>query len=278
MPGFAIVGETRMPILNWINHHRLLVSGVSFAVLLIVAIAGGVWFFLLRTTGTQIDLRQALRLYRQDQHGSTPANDEGLPAPGVYVYKTSGGEKLSLAGISRSFPSASDMIVTDSKCSSMDWVPLRQHIEGVQICRQPDGALTMSQASSVESIAGVSTTQIIHCPRTAYFIPPDPQAGRRWSAVCHGPGQVDTITGDVIGTTALTVNGKVVSALHTRINTAVSGNATGSDPTDYWVSPTTGLVYRQREVVSVSQSVGPLGSVHYSEDMAITMSSLLPVQ
>jgi hypothetical protein len=267
-----------MPIVNWINHHRLLVSGVGFAVLVIVAIAGCVWFFLLRTTGTQVDLRQALRLYRQDEHGSSLRSEEGLPAPGVYVYQTRGSEKLSLAGISRTFPSASDMIVTDSKCSSMDWVPFEQHIEGLLLCRQSNGALTMSQASSVESIAGVSTTQVIRCPSTAYFIPPGAHTGQRWSAVCHGPGQVDKISGEIIGSTTLSVNGQSVSALHTRINTAVSGVDTGIDPTDYWVSPQTGLIYRQREVVSVSQSVGPLGAVHYNEEMAISMSSLLPAQ
>ena len=94
-----------MPFMSWIHHHRLLVSGFSFAVVLIVAIAGGVWFFLLRSAGTQIDLRQALRLYRQDQHAAA-GSGEDLPAPGVYVYKTSGRERLSLAGISRSFPSS----------------------------------------------------------------------------------------------------------------------------------------------------------------------------
>jgi hypothetical protein len=267
-----------MPFLNWINHHRLLVSGVSFAVLLVVAVAGGVWFFLLRTTGTQIDLRQALRLYRQDERGPSSGKDRDLPAPGVYVYKTSGSEKLSLAGISRSFPTASHMIVTDGTCSSMDWVPLVQHTEGVVVCRQSDGALTMSQASSDESIAGVSTTQVAHCSDTSYFIPPDPHAGQRWSGVCHSTGQVDKVSGEVIGMTTVTVNGHTVPALHTRIDTSVSGNATGTDPTDYWVSPETGLIYRQREEVSVSQAIGPLGSVHYTEQMAISMSSLLPLK
>ena len=163
-----------MPVVNWINHHRLLVSGVSFAVLVVVAVAGCVWFFLLRTTGTQIDLRQALRLYRQDEHGSNLRTEEGLATPGVYVYQTSGSEKLSLAGISRTFPSASDMIVTDGKCSSMDWVPFEQHVEGIQLCREPDGALTMSQASSVESIAGVSTTQVTPLPVHGLFHPAPP--------------------------------------------------------------------------------------------------------
>ena len=266
-----------MPFMSWINHHRLLVSGFSFAVLLIVAVAGGVWFFLLRSAGTQVDLRQALRLYRQDQHVAAGSTEE-LPAPGVYVYKTSGSERLSLAGISRSFPSASDMIVTDAHCASMDWVPIDQHTEGIMVCRQSNGGLAMSQASSTESIAGVSTSQVVHCPTTAYFVPPDPHPGQRWSAMCHAPDQVDKISGDVIGMTNISVHGQSVPALHTRINTSVSGNASGTDPTDYWVSPQTGLILRQREVVSASQSAGPLGSVHYSEEMAITMSSLVPVR
>ncbi len=265
-----------MPFVSWINHHRLLVSGFSFAVLLIVAVAGGVWFFLLRSTGTQIDLRQALHLYRQDQHAA--GSTDGLPAPGVYAYKTSGSERLSLAGISRSFPPASDVIVTDAHCASMDWVPIDQHTEGIEVCRQTNGALTMSEASSTESIAGASTSQVIRCPDTAYFIPPDPHAGQRWYAVCHGPGQVDKVSGEVIGATTVSVDGQSMPAIHTRINTAVSGNASGTDPTDYWVSPQTGLIFRQREQVNVSQSVGPLGSVHYSEEMAITMASLVPTR
>jgi hypothetical protein len=157
-----------MPILSWLNQHRLWASGFGLVVLLLAAVAG-VWFLVLRSSGTQIDLRQALRLYRQGEHAGT-ATDDQLPAPGVYMYQTSGNEKLSLAGISRSFPTASDVIVTDTRCSSMNWVPIEQHTEGIEVCRQPNGALTMSQASSIESIAGVSTSQVIRCPPTAYFI------------------------------------------------------------------------------------------------------------
>jgi hypothetical protein len=266
-----------MPILSWLNQHRLWASGFGLVVLLLAAVAG-VWFLLLRTSGTQIDLRQALRLYRQGEHGAGTAADDQLPAPGVYVYRTSGNEKLSLAGISRSFPTASDVIVTNTGCSSMNWVPIEQHTEGIKVCRQPNGALTMSEATSIESIAGMSTSQVIRCPSTAYFIPPNPHTGQRWFAVCHGPNQVDKISGQVIGTTTLTVHGHAVPALHTRINTFVSGAEKGTDPTDYWVSPQTGLIFRQREEVSMSQAVGPLGAVHYSEEMAITMSSLIPAR
>lgn len=264
-----------MPFMTWVNHHRVLVSGFGFVVLLLTAVAG-VWFFVLRSSGTQIDLRQALRLYREDERAA--ADTTGLPEPGVYRYRTSGDEQLSLAGIGRSFPSSSELVVTDGGCSSMDWVPLVQHTEGIVLCREPDGGLTMTEATSVETIAGVHASSVMKCPATAYYIPPDPRPGERWSAVCHAPGQTDRLTGQVVGAGVVTVDGRSMPALHTRVDTAVSGDESGTDPTDYWVSPTTGLIYREQEEVSVSQSAGPLGAVHYQERMAIAMSSLAPAR
>ena len=265
-----------MPVFTWINHHRFLVSGFGLVVLLLGAVAG-IWYFVLRSPGTQVDLRQALKLYRQGQRGDLQPTD-GLPEPGVYVYRTSGGEQLNLPGLSRAFPSASDLVVTDDGCASMNWVPIDEHQEEIVTCRRPDGALVMARTSSVESMAGVSTTQVIECPSTTYFVPPHPVAGQRWYAVCHGPGQVDRLSGQVVGTTTLVLGGQRVPALHTRLNFSISGQESGTNPTDYWVSPTTGLILRQRESVSVSQPSGPLGSVHYAEEMAITMTSLVPVR
>lgn len=46
----------------------------------------------------------------------------------------------------------------------------------------------------------------------------------------------------------------------------------GTSP--YWLSASTGLVLRQRESVDVSQSSGPMGSVHYEEHMSIKLTSV----
>jgi hypothetical protein len=262
-----------MPFMTWLNHHRLLVSGFGLVVLVLTALAG-VWFFMIRSTGTQIDLRQALKLYRHDERGG--AAGEGLPEPGVYVYQTSGGEQLSLPGMSRRFPSASNLIVTDPRCASMEWAPIDEHMEGIVVCRQPDGALVMARTTSLETIAGIRTSETVRCPSAAYFVPPAARAGDRWHAVCHGPGQTDRLAGQVVGMTTLVVNGRTVPALHTRLDISISGQESGSNPADYWVSPDTGLILRQKESVSVSQAAGPLGAVHYREEMAITMTSLSP--
>jgi len=152
-----------MPLLSWFAHHRIWALGAGIAVL-IAAVAVGVWFLVLRSPGTQVDLRQALRLYRHDQQDPPAVDGSMLPAPGVYNYRTSGYERLSVGGISRSFPSSSEMVVTDTACATVRWVPFQQHMEGLVECSGRNGAVGMVSALSDEEIAGVRTTEVIHCP------------------------------------------------------------------------------------------------------------------
>ena len=111
-----------MPALTWIAHHRLLTLSIGLG-LVVVSLATAVWFVAFRSPGSQIDFRQALRIYRQDQRSVRSGSDVRLPPSGVYRYRTTGYEKLSFGGISRSFPPMSEMIVTDGGCSTMSWEP-----------------------------------------------------------------------------------------------------------------------------------------------------------
>jgi hypothetical protein len=265
--------EETMPLLSWCAHHRFWALGAGLAVVL-AAVAAGVWFFVLRSPGTQVDLRQALRLYRHDQQDSSAADGSLLPAPGVYNYRTSGYERLSVAGISRSFPSSSEVIVTDTACATVRWVPFEQHMEGIVECSEANGAVGMVSALSDEEIAGVRTTEVIRCPADAYFVPAKAVTGQRWSATCHTGTQTVGFGGRVLGWSTIAVYGRHEPALHTRLTLTFHGGESGSNPTDYWVSPTTGLILKESEAVDLSQKTGPLGSVSYREQMAITLTSL----
>jgi len=152
-----------MPALTWVTHHRLWALGMGVTIL-IAAIAAGVWFLVLRSPATQVDLNQALRLYRQGQRSGVAGNGSHLLPPGVYQYRTSGGEQLSIGSISRTFPAVTDMIVTDSKCSTMRWEPFEQHVEGLVACPQTDGGLSITSAPSYEDIAGTQTTSVEGVP------------------------------------------------------------------------------------------------------------------
>jgi hypothetical protein len=265
-----------MSALTWATHHRFWLLGMG-AVVLVAAVAAGVWFFVLRSPATQLDLRQALRLYRQAQRPGS-AGFPDLPPAGVYRYRTTGGEQLSIGGISRSFPSATNMIVTDARCATLEWIPITQHMEGLVECRQGNGALGIAEALSYEQIAGTQTTSDIRCPAGTYLVPPDPSVGDRWHTTCHSPGQNVVFSGRVLGTSSVDVGGHEVPALHTNLTLSFSGSESGTNPNDYWVSLEDGMILRQSETVDVSQRTGPLGSVRYTEQMAITLNSLTPAR
>ena len=80
-----------MSTLTWLSPHRLW-WGLGIGVIVcLVAAAAGVWFFFLRSPGTQVSLRQALRLYRAEQNAVRRGPSDNLPPKGVYQYRTSGG-------------------------------------------------------------------------------------------------------------------------------------------------------------------------------------------
>ncbi len=262
-----------MPVLSWAAHHRFWALGIGVA-FLVAAVAAGVWFFVVRSPGTQVDLRQALRLYRHDQRDPTSARSRLLPPPGVYDYRTSGFEGLSVGGISRAFPPSSEMVVTAASCTTVRWVPFEQHVEGLVECADPNGAVGMASALSQEEIAGVRTTETIRCPGNAYFVPPSPTAGERWRATCHIGHHGVAFSGRVLGWSSVAVGGHAQPALHLRLTLAFSGSEAGTNPTDYWVSPSNGLILREQEAVDLSQRNGPLGSVRYREEMTVAIASL----
>jgi hypothetical protein len=264
-------------VLTWLTHHRLLAVGLSLT-LIVLAVLFGLWYFVLRAPATQVDLRQALRLYRADQRAGRTSGSGQLPPSGVYRYRTTGGEQLSLAGINRHFPADTEAIVTDARCATVEWEPFQQHTEGLVECPMADGGLGLSSALSYEQIAGTKTTDVIRCPTHTYFVPPDPKPGLRWHGTCHATGQTVGVSGLIVGTSSVRVKGTAVPALHTRLTLTVSGGESGTNPNDYWISLKNGVILRQQETVTMAQQAGPLGSVRYSEQMAITIDSLAPVR
>lgn len=267
---------------TWVGQHRWLVTGMGVVTALVLA-AAGVWLFVVRSPSTPLGLRQALRLYRNAQHGHQPAGAESakagaMPPLGVYRYRTSGSERLSFGNITRAFPSLTDMIVTGSVCESIAWEPLRQHVEQTVVCPARDGGLSMVSTSGEEEIAGITTHDSLACDRSSYLVPPDPRAGDRWSGTCHGGGEQVAVTGRLLGTVPVSVGGRTVRALHTRVTLDYHGAQVGTSPTDYWVSSTDRVILRQTETVAVSQKAGPLGAVDYDEAMRVSLLSLTPLR
>jgi hypothetical protein len=269
-----------MPVMTWASHHRIWTVGIGLLSLaaVVAVIGAGLWYFLLRSPSTQVNLSQALRLYRHAQKGGQ-GDDRNLPPSGVYRYTTSGNEHLSFGGISRSFPATSDMIVTSTAgCATVKWEPLEQHVEGLTECPSKVGGSVFRSAYSYEDIAGSRTTSLISCAATAYLIPPDPSIGERWHSTCRSSNESVGFTGHIVGDSYVDVGKTEVPAIHTRIVFTFSGSESGVNPNDYWISLRGGLILHQNETVDVSQSAGPLGSVRYTEQMKIALRSTTPTR
>ena len=264
-----------MFVWHWVQQHRLL-SVLVLAVVILSSAGGTAWALVFRTVSSPVGLREALRIYRREQTGKVLASLRNrLPAPGVYTYRTNGGEGLNLVGVARAFPSTTSMIVADGRCATVSWVPITQHTEVTTVCDGPGGALSVPRLVTDESIAGSTTTSTVNCPATAYLLPPAARPGQRWGVTCTlaSPAEKVSMHGEVLGPATLAVGGHTVGVVHTRFALTFDGTEHGTNPTDFWIVPTSGLIVREQESVGMSQ-----GGVHYSEDMDAVLAGLDPAR
>jgi hypothetical protein len=262
-------------IWQWVQQHRLL-SVLILAFVILSSAGGTAWALVFRTVSSPVGLREALRMYRREQTEKVLTNLRNhLPAPGVYTYRTTGGEGLSLMGVTRGFPSSTAMIVTEGRCATVSWVPIMEHTEATSLCTGADGALTVPRLVTTESIAGTDTTSRVVCPSTAYLLPPGARTGARWSAACslQSPAEKVGFDGEVLGSSTMTVGETTVTVEHTRFVLTYNGSQSGTNPTDFWVVPSTGLIVREKEEVGITS-----GGVRYSENMEATLAGLAPAR
>jgi hypothetical protein len=260
---------------HWVQQHRLL--SVLVLTLVILSSAGGTaWALVFRTVSSPVGLREALRMYRREQTEKMLTSLRNhLTPPGVYTYRTTGGEGLSLMGVARAFPSSTSMIVTDGRCATVSWVPITEHTEATTVCTGADGALIVPRLVTTESIASTDTTSTVECPSTAYLLPPGARTGARWSAACslQSPAEKVGFHGEVLGRSTLAIGGTTVTVEHTRFVLTYKGSESGTNPTDLWVVPSTGLIVREKEEVGITS-----GGVRYSENMEATLAGLAPAR
>jgi hypothetical protein len=260
---------------HWVQQHRLL-SVLILAFVIVCSAGGTAWALVFRTVSSPVGLREALRLYRREQTSKlVEALRNRLPASGVYTYRTTGGEGLNLVGVQRGFPSSTSMVVADGRCATISWVPIVQHTETTTVCAAAGGGLEVPRLVTDESIAGTSTTSTIDCPTTAYLLPPGSALGRRWGATCslRSPAEKVLLQGQDLGPAAVAVGHHTVAVEHTRFALTFAGTEQGTNPTDFWIVPATGLIVREQESVGITQD-----GVRYSETMTATLTGLRPAR
>jgi hypothetical protein len=264
-----------MSPVTWGLHHRLLVLG-AVVVVFVVGVAA-VWLFVLRPSATPISLSTALREFQDQAHGRVNGGSGGLPAPGVYRYATTGSESINLPGDDRSFPSNTEMVVTGTRCETVAWDALIQHVERMLECPGPGGGVSATTWTETIDLGGLGQTSVTTCPKTMYLLPPHLVAGKRWSGTCREGSTRVRQVGQIVGEAGIRVGGAFVPAVHVRYLAWVHGSQSGTTTEDLWIAVPSGVIAKETEGVNVNQKVGPLGSVHYTEHMTASLRSLRPL-
>ncbi len=180
-------------------------------------------------------------------------------------------------GVARSFPTTTSMIVEGGRCAAVGWVPITEHTETTTECAGASGGLSVPRLVTNESIAGSDTTSTVVCPSTAYRLPPPlpPAARQTWAATCslRNPAEKVLLAGEELGQSTMTVGDQAVTVEHSRFTLTFDGSQAGTNPTDFWIVPSSGLIVQEKEEVGVTS-----GGVRYSENMLTTLTSLNPAR
>jgi hypothetical protein len=203
-----------------------------------------------------------------------------MPADGVYVYATTGYEKLSTPGAERQYPSRTTVTVSPEgpSCQSQRWEPVQEHWEDNTFCYPAPGQVTYQSTNSYVSFYGVGEQAAMTCVQPAWWRPPSQTAGTRWSYVCSGSGARYVSTGTVVGIENVVVAGVGIPAVHLHVDTTFSGSEQGSGPEDVWLDLSNSLALRMIGSVDATQNAGPFGHVQYHEEFNLSLTSTTPEQ
>lgn len=219
---------------------------------------------------------------------SNPRGGGGAPAvrppqEGVYVYATTGGEQVSIPGGQHQYPAETTVTIRYASCGyASRWDALQQSWEERQVCPGSNGERLVSYTTYHEFF-NRQDLRVFTCDASSLTHPPaSAPAGTQWKDRCDSQSQSQNVvaqsTGVVVGHETLVVAGKAVDTIHIHVETAVSGDQTGTSQHDGWFIPSTGVSAREVATTDTDSNQPVFGSVHYHEQYEIDLTSLSPQQ
>ena len=206
--------------------------------------------------------------------GTTPTTTVGrLPAPGVYLYATTGRDSVdALNGAHHDYPATTTITVTPTPCGVQQrWDILEQRWQEWQHCTEGPG-VSETGRTNYDEFFGQSQTDTWLCsgaPR-----PLEAAGGTTWSTTCTSGSTTNTYDGLVVGTEKQPVGTSSIDTFHVRV-TITDDKPSDSQIIDTWYVPSTDLVVAQTSTVATTNDA-QVGTVHYAETYEIHLTSLTP--
>ncbi len=246
-----------------------------------------VFVMLWRSSGAhQVSTSAARQRFEQGSSTSLAPTTALRPAAGVYLYRGSGTEHLSLPPKSQSQGPQMPATVTHRSdgCWTFRIDYSSQHWQTWVYCPR-DGGLVELGGQTFERWDFVFTkydsTSSFTCAPASVAIRAGARPGDHWQQTCRGTSTgtkgeaVSSGPYTFVGPDTVTVGGTRVAAYHFRQVRTVTGNQTGTQTTDLWFAQRDGLPLRNRRVVDLDTDT-VVGSSKYTERGSFELASLAP--
>jgi hypothetical protein len=200
------------------------------------------------------------------------------PAEGVYAYRTSGRETISMGGASHDYPERT--FATARRQGGCRWEVrhelLKEHVERAVLCSEPGQVLDIENSTDIVFF-GQKNSSTFRCEPPQLLARAGDQPGASQTTSCRSAEDQAKVTTTFVGRERLTVGGVTVDAVHIANDGVVSGRATGTSHSDSWLHPDSGLLLKQ--VRTVSSRANAFGStVDYHEDASFELERLDPLR
>ena len=257
-------------------------------VLLVLAVAiGGFAVMWQRSGAHRVSTEEARRRYEQSASSTQPANPAVLrPAAGVYAYRGTGTEQLSVPPKNQAQGPEMPATVTHRRdgCWTFRMDYSSQHWQTWIYCPSAGGLVELG-GQTFERWDFVFTkydsTSTFTCAPASVAIRGSMHAGDQWQQRCRGTSSgtkgAATTTGPYtfLGDDTVDVGGTRVPAYHFRQVRTLSGSQTGNQTAELWFAKSDGLPLRNvRDATVRTDTV--VGTSTYTEHGSFRLLSLRP--
>lgn len=208
----------------------------------------------------------------------TVAAPFGLPAEGVYSYRTSGGEKVNILDASHRYPSVT--YATVRHLPACGWQiendVIQEHTDRRDLCNSP-GQLAEIDQSRIISFFGQTDGATLTCSPQLVLMKVGEPVGTPHDGVCHdGKGTVAHIHAVDLGIEQVSVDGAVVRVVHTVLDSRMTGRVVGTAHDDLQALATTGMTVAWNRSVDTVADTSFGAKAHYTERAQFQLVSLTP--
>lgn len=199
------------------------------------------------------------------------------PQPGVYRYRTAGGESVSLLGASHTYPAETFAVIRQT--GGCGWEiraeVIEEHVDRRTMCSEADHVLQLEQERAITFFGTTDGgTYVCSPPQVQHRVGDAP--GATATSIC---GDGDGASARMVRTTVrygrATVGGVTVDTVTVRVDGTMTGRVRGTSMDLYTLVASTGLPIRvERSVDTIADAFGT--SIRYQEQATFDLASLTP--